>query len=227
VVKHGGRAVSGKCGSADVLQELGVRVDRGPEWAQRCLDRFGFAFCYAPQFHDGLKAVSALRRTLGFRTLFNLVGPLANPAAADFQLLGVGDAALLDAYAAALARLTVRRAVVLHARDGLDEVSLAAATDVRIVEGDQFRKETWQPADFGLEAVTLNSIQATTARESSAVIRGVLANDDGPAARIVLANAAAALWTAGKVTKLKDGVELARTAVSTGKAAAILEQLIA
>ena len=226
VVKHGNRAVSSRSGSADVLRELGVAIEAGPEWAQRCLDRIGFAFCFAPQFHDGMKNVAKLRRSLGIRTIFNLLGPLANPASADYQLLGVGKRELLDPLAAATARLGIRRAVLVCSEDGLDEVSLAAPTTVRIVEGDAFAPATWTAADFGLEAVAMADIHADGPAASAATIREVLAGTDGPALRIVLANAAAALWTAGEVAKLTDGVAKAEAAIRSGLAKSVLEQLV-
>jgi anthranilate phosphoribosyltransferase len=225
VVKHGNRAVSSRSGSADVLRELGVNVEAGPAWAQKCLDRIGFAFCFAPQFHPGMAHVAKLRRKLGVRTIFNLLGPLANPAAADFQLLGVGHPDLLDPLAGAAARLGVRRAVLVCGCDRLDEVSLSAPTSVRVVEGDEFRVEEWRPADFGLEAVATNEIKADGPAASAAVIRAVLANRDGPARRMVLANAAAALWVAGAADTLRAGVELADETIRSGKAARVLEQL--
>ncbi|QEL18281.1 anthranilate phosphoribosyltransferase [Limnoglobus roseus] len=226
VVKHGNRAVSSRSGSADVLRELGVEIEAGPVWSQRCLDRIGFAFCFAPHFHDGMKNVAKLRRALGIRTIFNLLGPLANPANADFQLLGVGKPELLDTLASATARLGTRRAVLVCSHDGLDEVSLSAPTRVRIVEGETFSSREWTPDDFGLAAVSLAEIRADGPGESAAIIRSVLNNDDTPARRIVLANAAAALWTAEKVSNLRDGVALADEAVRNGTARSLLEQLV-
>jgi anthranilate phosphoribosyltransferase len=225
VVKHGNRAVSSRSGSADVLAALGVPIENGPEWAQRCLDRVGFAFCFAPQFHGGMAHVAKLRRRLGVRTLFNLLGPLANPASADYQLLGVGKPELLDRLAGAAARLGVRRAVLVCSADGLDEVSLSAPTHVRIVEGEEFSSRDWQPAEFGLGTVSIDDIRADGPSASAAVIRAVLGGADGPARRMVLANAAAALWTAGEVESLRAGVARADNAVRSGKAASLLEQL--
>jgi anthranilate phosphoribosyltransferase len=227
VVKHGGRAVSSRSGSADVLAALGVPIERGPEWSQACLDRHGFAFCFAPHFHEAMKAVAPLRQRLGFRTIFNLLGPLANPAQAEFQLLGVGDEKLIDPLAQAVARLGLRRAVLVRGAEGLDEVSLAGPTQVRIVENDEYCSQIWSPMDFGLPQVTTAEFQATTAAESAAIIRSVLANCDGPAKRIVLANAAAALWTAGAVATLKDGVIRAAEAIATGAASRLLTTLTA
>src|SRR4029079_7472354 len=153
VVKHGNRAVSSKSGSADVLRELGVPVETGPEWAQKCLDRVGFAFCFAPHFHGGMAHVPTLRRRLGVRTLFNLLGPLANPASAPYQLLGVGKPDLLDPMAAAIAPLRIRQAVLVCSVDGLDEVSLAAPTMIRVVRGNEYESLEWNPSDFGLASV--------------------------------------------------------------------------
>ena len=226
VVKHGGRAVSSKSGSADVLRELGVPIEAGPEWAQKCLDRTGFAFCFAPHFHRGMAHVAALRKTLGVRTLFNLLGPLANPANAPYQLLGVGKAELLDPLAAALAHLGVRQAVLVCSRDGLDEVSLAAPTMVRVVRGNEYETREWNPSEFGLASVSPSAIRAADSVESAAIIRGVLNGDDGPARRIVLANAAAALWAAEAVKTLREGVERADASIKTGHARGVLEQLV-
>jgi len=225
VVKHGNRAVSSRCGSADVLRELGVNIDAGPEWAQKCLDRIGFAFCFAPHFHCGMANVGALRKKLGIRTIFNLLGPLANPANARYQLLGVGKAELLDPLAGALAVLGTRQAVLVCSRDGLDEVSLAAPTMVRVVRGEKYDSREWKPSDFGLGEVRVNDIRAANAAESAAMIRDVLNGIDGPARRITLANAAAALWAAEAVDSLKEGVERADGAIRGGTARAVLEQL--
>ncbi len=226
VVKHGNRAVSSRSGSADVLRELGVEIEAGPAWSQRCLERTGFAFCYAPHFHAGMKHVAKLRRALGIRTIFNLLGPLANPANADFQLLGVGKPELLDILAGATARLGTRRAVLVCSHDGLDEVSLSAPTRVRIVEGETFSSREWTPADFGLAEVALSELHADGPAESAAVIRSVLNNDDTPARRVVLANAAAALWSADHAPNLRDGVAQAEEVLRSGKAQSLLAQVV-
>ena len=227
VVKHGNRAVSSKSGSADVLRELGVNIEAGPAWAQKCLDRIGFAFCYAPHFHAGMSHVAKLRRKLGVQTIFNLVGPIANPAGADYQLLGVGKPELLDPLAGAIARLGIHRAILVCSYDGLDEVSLSAPTMVRLVEGQEFRVLEWQPDDFGLGHVSLDEIRADSPAASAATIRNLLEGHDSPAKRITLANAAAALYATGTVTTLRDGVELADDAIRSGKALRVLEKLVA
>ena len=225
VVKHGNRSVSSRSGSADVLSALGVPVESGPAWSQRSLDALGIAFCFAPHFHRGMAHVAELRKKLGVRTLFNLLGPLANPASAPYQLLGVGKPELLDPLAAALARLGVRQAVLVCSVDGLDEVSLSAPTMVRVVRGNEYETREWTPADFGLAAVTTESIRANDSTESAAIIRGVLNGGDGPARRIVVANAAAALWAAEAVPTLKDGVARAEAALAAGKPRAVLDAL--
>src|SRR3954463_10280401 len=199
VVKHGNRSVSSRSGSADVLAALGVPVESGPAWSQAALDTLGIAFCFAPHFHPALAKVAPLRRKLGVRTIFNLLGPLLNPAGAEHQLLGVGRADLLDPMAGALGRLGTHDAVLVCGRDGLDEVSLSGPTMVRRVRDGRVEVLEWTPAAFGLDPVSAASLTADGPAASAAVIRGVLAGEDGPARRVVLANAAAALLVAGRV----------------------------
>ncbi len=227
VVKHGNRAVSSRSGSADVLAALGVHVEGDCAFARRCLDHAGLAFCFAPLYHPALRHLAPLRRRLGIRTLLNCLGPLVNPAAAPYQLLGVGRAELLDPLAGALARLGTRRALLVCGRDGLDEVSLSAPTQVREVRGHQTRAWEWRPEDFGLEPCALADLHADGPAESAAVIRAMLAGQPGPAARLVLANAAAALLAAERVKTPADGVLLAAEAVRSGRAQQVLERLAA
>jgi anthranilate phosphoribosyltransferase len=229
VVKHGNRAVSSRSGSADVLAALGLPVEAGPQWAADCLRRCGFAFCLAPQYHPALSRVSSLRRRLGVRTLFNLLGPLLNPAGAAWQLLGVGRAALLEPMADALARLGVRRALVVYSGDGLDEVSLSGPTAVRSVEAGRITASEWGPGDFGLAACRPDELAADGPDASAAAIRGVLdpSVPEGGARRVVLANAAAALLAAGRVLDLPAGVAFAREAIASGAALAVLDGLSA
>jgi anthranilate phosphoribosyltransferase len=226
VVKHGNRAVSSRSGSADVLVALGVQPDGQAAKARRCLEEAGMAFCLAPQFHPALRQVSAVRSRLGVRTLFNCLGPLANPARASYQLLGVGRIEWLDRMAGALARLGIERAFLVCGRDGLDEVTLAAPTLVREVYGHAIREHEWTCADFGLAPCSLADLQTATPEASAAVIRSVLAGQDGPALRIVLANAAAALLAADRAESLPEGVALARDAIRDGRAAAVLAKLV-
>jgi anthranilate phosphoribosyltransferase len=227
VVKHGNRAMSSRSGSADVLAALGVTVDCDPATARRCLDRASMAFCLAPRFHPSLQRISALRRRLGVRTLFNCLGPLANPAAAPYQLLGVGRPEWLDRLAAALARLGTRHALLVCGADGLDEVTLAGRTRVREVRGEQVQEHEWGPEDFGLAPCAPEGLRVAGPEDSAATIRSVLAGEDGPAARVVLANAAAALLAAERVATLREGVACAADAIASGKAARVLEALAA
>jgi anthranilate phosphoribosyltransferase len=227
VVKHGNRAVSGRSGSADVLTALGVAVECDAAGARRCLEGAGIAFCLAPLFHPALQHVGALRRRLGVRTLFNCLGPLVNPAGASYQLLGVGRAEWLDRLAGALARLGTRRALLVCGRDGLDEVTLSAPTLVREVHGGTVTARAWTAADFGLAPCALEDLRVQGPEESAAVIRSVLGGAGGPAARVVLANAAAALLAAERVPTLRQGVARAAEAVASGRAAAVLARLVA
>ena len=226
VVKHGNRAASGRTGSADVLAALGVTVEGDARCARRCLDAVGMAFCFAPHFHPALQRVAGVRRRLGVRTLFNWLGPLANPARAPYQLLGVGRAEQLDRLASALARLGTRHALLVCGRDGLDEVSLSGPTLVRQVRDGAVVTLEWTPEDFGLEPCRLAELRVQGPEESAAMIRGVLEGREGPALRVVLANAAAALLAAEQVATLAEGVERAAAAIADGKAAAVLEGLV-
>jgi anthranilate phosphoribosyltransferase len=225
IVKHGTRSVSSQTGSADVLSELGVRIDGDAEFARLCLREANFAFCFAPQFHPALKHVAALRRKLRTPTIFNCLGPLANPAGAKRQLLGVGRPELLDRMAGALAQLGTEHAFVLCSRDGLDEVSLSAPTMVREVRDAGIVSHEWSPADFGLPTCTLSELFAPHARGSAGMIEETLAGQIGAGLHVVLANAAAALLAAERVKSLCEGVEMAREAIGSGRARLVLEKL--
>jgi anthranilate phosphoribosyltransferase len=227
VVKHGNRAMSSQSGSADVLAALGVAVDCDAATARRCLEKAGMAFCLAPQFHPHLQRVGGVRRRLGVRTLFNCLGPLANPAGAPYQLLGVGRADWLDRLAGALARLGTRHSLLVCGQDGLDEVTLSGPTWVREVRGGSVRDLVWTPDDLGLAPCGLDELRVCGPEESAGVIRAVLAGDGGPAGRIVRANAAAALLAAERVTTLREGVALADEVVRSGRAARVLAELVA
>ncbi len=225
VVKHGNRSVSSRTGSADVLSALGVRIDGDVEFARRCLREANFAFCFAPNFHPALKHVAGVRRALGVPTIFNCLGPLANPARASRQLIGVGRQDLLDRMAGALAELGTSRTLLICGRDGLDEVSLASETLVREIRGGVVHSMEWTASDFGLEPCTLAELAADDANASARIIRDVLDKNAGPARRIVLANAAAALLAAERVVSLRDGVTLAAQAIDSGAAAMTLHRL--
>jgi anthranilate phosphoribosyltransferase len=225
VVKHGNRSVSSRSGSADVLAELGVPIENGPAWAQRCLDRLGFAFCLAPQFHPCLAHVAPLRRKLGTRTIFNLLGPLLNPAGAEVQLIGVGRMELLGPLADAAALLGIRQACLVCSEDGLDEVSLSAATHVRHLRDGRTSAAVWSHRDFGLEPAPIDELRADGPAESAEMIRDVLAGKDGAPRWVVLANAAAAFLTAGQVQTLPEGVGRAAGAIDSGAGVRLLQLL--
>jgi anthranilate phosphoribosyltransferase len=226
VVKHGNRAVSSRSGSADVLAALGVAVRADVAWAQQCLDRAGLAFCFAPHFHPALSHVAPIRRRLRMRTLFNCLGPLANPARTPYQLIGVGRAAWLEPMAGALSQLGIRHAFLVHGRDGLDEVSLGGPTLVREIRGNRIVVHEWVPEDFDLPPALRSELSVATPEESAAVIRAVLEGRQGPATRVVTANAAAALLAAERVPTLRAGVAHATEVLRSGRARQVLERLL-
>jgi anthranilate phosphoribosyltransferase len=226
VVKHGNRAVSSRSGSVDVLAALGVDVRADLAWTRRCLDEAGLAFCFAPHFHPALHQLAAIRRRLGVRTIFNCLGPLANPAGADYQLLGVGRGELLDPMAGALARLGTRQSFLVCGIDGMDEVVLSGPTQVRIVRGQQVTACQWLPGDFGLEPCIIDDLKATDPYESASIIRAILEGKASPAARVVVANAAAALLAAERIGTLREGVALAAEVLGDGRAKRVLERMI-
>ncbi len=225
VVKHGNRAASSRSGSADVLEELGLSVRAGVDWSKRCLERAGMAFCFAPHFHPAMKNVAPLRKRLGVRTMLNLLGPLANPAGAAFQVLGVSRPDLLDSMAGALANLGVRAAYVVCGQDGLDEVSLSSPTLYRFVFEGRITSGHWTPADFGLKPCQTSDLIAVDAKDSARIIREVLAGNQGPARRMVVANAAVALMAAARASDARAAVRSAEATIDNGQAAEVLEKL--
>lgn len=227
VVKHGNRSVSSRSGSADVLSQLGAPQESDPDFLRRCLAETNLAFCFAPLFHPAMKHVAAVRRALGVPTLFNCLGPLANPAGARRQLLGVGRRDLLDRMAGALALLGTTRSLVVCSDEGLDEVSLSSPTQVRLVTPNGIEAQVWRAADFGLAPVALADLAADDPASSARTIRSIFAGDDTPAARVVVANTAAGLWLAERVATLAQGAELARETLRSGRAQDVLARLIA
>jgi len=225
LAKHGNRSITSKSGSADVLSELGVNIQADVAQVERCLDELGICFCFAPLMHPAMKHVGAVRKKLGIRTIFNLLGPLANPAGACYQLLGVGIPLLRPLIASALGLLGTERALVVSGGEGLGEVSLAGATEVTQVEANAEREFTWQPTDFGLQPASLEAIQVKNPAESAALVRQVLAGAAGPARDIVLLNAAAGLLATGHCATPTEGAAQAAEAIDRGAAAGLLKNL--
>ena len=229
VAKHGNRSVSSSSGSADVLEALGVNLDVPPAAVARCVDEVGIGFLYAKQLHPAMRHVAGVRQQLGFRTVFNLLGPLINPAGASFHLLGTGRVETTRVLADAVAELGVPaggRTVVVCGNNQIDEVALWGTTSWFGVSGDGGRDAgTWTAADFGLGEVEVADLRVTNAAESAAVIRGVLSGEPSPAADMVAANAAAALWCCGRVSDVAEGVSLVRSALSGGAGTQVLERL--
>lgn len=226
VAKHGNRAASSRSGSADVLAALGVNVNAELACVEGCLDELGICFCFARLFHPAMQRVGEVRKRLGTPTIFNLLGPLANPAAATFQLLGVGRPHLRKTLAEALMLLGAERAVVVSGDDQLDEVTIATATRVSETSKTGMREFVWKPADFGLEQSPLGELTVDGPLESAAMIRGVLEGKRGPARDIVVINAAAALWTAGKSESLQQCAQLAAESIDSSSAGALLAKLV-
>ncbi|BCX89444.1 anthranilate phosphoribosyltransferase [Methylomarinovum tepidoasis] len=226
VAKHGNRSVSSRSGSADVLEAAGVNLDLTPQQVKRCIEAVGIGFLYAPQHHGALRQVAPVRRELGIRTLFNLLGPLLNPAGAPHQLTGVFDARYLKPLAEVLGRLGSRHVLVVHADDGLDEISLGAATQVAELKDGQVRSYRIEPERFGITRSPLEAIQVDSVAESLEAMRRVLAGEAGPAADIVVLNAGAAIYAADLAPDLESGIERARQLQRSGAGLKKLEALI-
>lgn len=225
VAKHGNRQASSKSGSADVLEALGVNINLTPEAVGHCIDEIGIGFCFARLLHQAMQHVAPVRQKLGFRTIFNLLGPLTNPAGAEYQLLGTNRVATAKKLAIAKSELGGTRTLVVCGADQLDEVSLWGTTTVFDVQGSQITEHHWTAADMGLAECRVEALTVDSPSQSAEVIRKVLAGERGPARDIVLANAGAALLTAGKAAQLRHAVELAANAIDSGSAAKKLEAL--
>jgi anthranilate phosphoribosyltransferase len=226
VAKHGNRSVSSKSGSADALEAAGIRLDLSPEQVAHCVREVGVGFMFAPGHHSAMKHAIGPRREMGVRTIFNVLGPLTNPAGVPNLLLGVFSQDLLEPLAEVLQRLGARHVMVVHSRDGLDEISIGDKTEVAELKGGAIRRYSIWPEEFGMERASLEAIQVADARESLAMIRSVLEDHPGPARDIVILNAGAAIYCAGQAEDLKAGVEQARKAISSGEARNRLDQLV-
>ncbi|MCC6123816.1 MAG: anthranilate phosphoribosyltransferase [Pirellulales bacterium] len=225
VAKHGNRGITSRSGSADALAALGVNIEADVACVEACLDELGLCFCFAPLLHRAMKHVAPVRKKIAAPTIFNILGPLVNPASAEFQLLGVGKPELQPLMAESLLRLGIRRGLVVHGCDGLDEVTLSGPTRVIEAASGRLRHFDWTPEDFGLQSSTRDSLLVNDPAESAALIAQILAGQTGPPRDIVLANAAAALWTVGRNPSLLRCTALAAETIDTGKARELLERL--
>jgi len=226
VAKHGNRAMSSHCGSADVLEALGVRIDLNAEQVQRCLQEVGMGFMFAPIFHPAMKYAAAPRREIGIRTIFNILGPLTNPAGAKAELLGVADESLVEKLTLVLQSLGCYHAVVVHGEDGLDEITIAGKTQVCELKDGHIKRYSISPEDLGLSRASVDSLRGDTIDENATLLRGILAGAPGPQRDVVLMNAAAALLAGDRVETLQHGLALAREVIDGGHALAKLDQLI-
>lgn len=227
VAKHGNRSVSSSSGSCDVLEALGVNVELSPEEVGRCIDEIGIGFCFARVVHSAMRHVAPVRAELGFRTIFNLLGPLTNPARAEFQLIGVGRTAFAEKLAAAVSQLGTRRTLVVCGNNELDEIALWGATTVFDVRGPETKRVTWTASDFGLPECSAGDLKVSSAAESAGVIRAILSGDDqGPRYHMLLTNAAGALVACGKAAHPREGVAHARAVIESGAATRKLDELI-
>jgi anthranilate phosphoribosyltransferase len=227
VAKHGNRSVSGICGSADVVEALGIRIDLTPESVARCIDEVGIGFLYAPLLHSAMHYVMLARREMKIRTVFNLLGPLCNPAGANAQVLGVYAEKLTDMMAQVLCELGAKRALVVHGLDGLDEITISGETKISEVRDGEARTYYVSPEDFGLKRATIDQIQGGDAQRNAEIIREVLSDRGGVKQDVVLLNAAAGLVAGGKARHLREGIEMARASIRSGAAIARLERLVA
>ena len=226
VAKHGNRAASGTCGSADVLEALGVKIELGPEAVKQCIDEVGIGFMYAPTFHPAMKYAAPVRRELGIRTVFNILGPLTNPAVARRQLLGVADPSLGEKMARVLQLMGSEHSLVVHGHDGLDELTLGDETSVWELRDGGITSYTVNPGDLGLPRVPLQALQGGTPQENAFLLRRILAAEKGPHRYIVLLNSAAVLVVGGKAKDLKEGLDLAREVIDGSDALLKLEALV-
>src|SRR5262252_7352680 len=226
VAKHGNRSISSKCGSADVVEALGINIQLPPHRAAQCLREVGICFLYAPNLHPAMKQVQSVRRELRMRTMFNLLGPLTNPARASGQVVGVYSLDLVEKLAEALSMLGLKRALVVHGLDGLDEITITGPTRIAEVNGGSVRSYEVEPEEFGMKRAALQDIAGGDAKENAEIIRSVLRGEKSSRRDVVVLNSAAALVAAGKADHIAQAVPLAEKSIDSGAAAGKLEALI-
>lgn len=226
VAKHGNRSVSSKSGSADLLEALGVKIDLNPKAAGQCLDQIGISFLFAPHFHQAMKYAISPRKELGLRTIFNILGPLTNPAAADYQVLGVYKEELVMPLAQVLKNLGLKSAMVIHGAGGIDELSLVGENKTAYLKDGELREFNFRPEDAGLKPAPLESILGGDPAENKKITLDILNGKKGPKRDVILLNSAAAFLVENKVEKIEDGVKLAAELIDSGRAARKLKELI-
>ena len=226
VAKHGNRAASSKCGAADVLEALGVKISLPPEKSKEILDKIGICFLFAQNYHIAMKYVAPIRKELGIRTVFNILGPLANPAGASMQVMGVYDEKLVEPLARVLSNLGVKNAMVVYGQDCLDEISMSARTSVCEIKDGKFRSYEIEPEQFGFKKCDKEELVGGTPEENAKITLSILNGEKGPRREAVLMNAGAAFYVAGKADTLEDAVKLAAEIIDSGKAKARLDEFI-
>ena len=226
VAKHGNRAASSQCGTADCLEALGVNIEQSPEKCRELLEKVGMCFFFAQKYHTSMKYVGPIRKELGFRTVFNILGPLTNPGSPKYQLLGVYDEYLAEPLAQVLISLGVKRGMVVYGKDKLDEISMSAATTVCEFKDGWFKTYTISPEDFGFERCTKEELKGGTPAENAGITRDILNGAKGPKRNAVLMNAGASFYIYGKAENMKQGIELASKMIDSGKALETLDNLI-
>jgi anthranilate phosphoribosyltransferase len=226
IAKHGNRSATSQCGSADVLEALGARIDLEPEGVARCIEAVGFGFMFAPRHHSAMRYVVPVRKALGVRTIFNLLGPLTNPAGARLQVIGVSDPSKIETMAGALGELGTDRALVVSSADGLDEFSVSGATRVVELRNGGLSTYDVQPEEVGLEPASDGAVGAGTPEENARVLRGVLTGQPGTERALAVLNAAAAIYVGGRAESLREGVERAEESIDSGAAAAKLDRYL-
>jgi len=226
VAKHGNRGVSSQCGSADVLKALGVNIEIAPPKVEQCINKIGIGFLFAPLFHGAMKHAIGPRREIGIRTIFNILGPLTNPANADCQVLGVYRKGLTELMANVLKNLGTKRAFVVHGLDGLDEITISSQTRISELKNKKVRTFYVKPQDFGIKKASLKDIRGGNIEQNARILREVLKGKKGPRQDVVLLNAAAALVAGGLAEDFKKGIKLAKESIASGKAMEKLERLV-
>ncbi len=226
VAKHGNRAASSMCGTADCLEALGVNIEQDPEKCLEMLEKAGMCFFFAQKYHSSMKYVGAIRRELGFRTVFNILGPLTNPASPTMQLLGVYDDYLVEPLAQVLVNLGVKRGMVVYGMDKLDEISLSAPTKICEIKDGWFKSTMITPEQFGFKTCAKEELKGGTPEENAAITKEILAGKKGAKRDAVLLNAGAALYLGGKAESMQDGVKLAAEIIDSGKALQTLQKMI-